>query len=416
VTGSENEVRIEENRPRRGGRSALTALIIALVITNIGLTAYVFYTRSSENTILRGQVSELTSSLQGLSNQLAESNARLTSLNFSIANSGGIPQISSGLDAVKIFEAVKDSVVFIKVTVRLGTVQGSGFVYNTQGIIVTNNHVIEGALSGGIAVTFLNGTTVKATVVGADQYSDIAVIRVDAPTSLLKPLRLGSSSALRVGEPVLAIGNPYGLADTLTQGIVSALGREMDSGNGYVIVDVIQTDAPINPGNSGGPLLNAAGEVVGINTAIPSQTSNGIGFAVSSDTISMEVASLISTGGYDHAYIGINGADLSPGVLSAMSLGAGTHGALVVTVTLGGPADRAGVKGGTRIVTVDGAPLRVGGDVITGADGNDLKNFYGLLLYIQRTKRPGDIVTLSVLRDGAKLDIAVTLGVRPPTS
>jgi len=388
--------------------------MIVIILANMGLTAYVYYTGSSQNTILRGQVSELTSSMQSLSSQLAESNARLTSLNLSIINSGGTSQTASGLDAVKIFEAIKDSVVLIKVAVPLGMVQGSGFVYDTEGMIVTNNHVIEDAINGGITVTFLDGTTVKATVVGADPYSDIAVIKVDVTASLLKPIRLGSSSALEVGEPVLAIGNPYGLADTLTQGIVSALGREMDSGSGYAIVDVIQTDAPINPGNSGGPLLNAAGEVVGINTAIASETSNGIGFAVSSDTIVRELPSLISTGGHEHAYLGISGTDLTPGVLSVMNLDAGTHGTLVVTVTQGGPADRAGLRGGTRITMIDEAPLRVGGDVIIEADGNDLKNYYDLLLYIQRNKKPGDVVTLAVLRDGVALDITVTLGVRPP--
>jgi len=400
-------LRAEE--PRRLAKRGLMALLVVVLVLNMGLTGYVFYTGSVQTKALQGQVTQLSSSLQSVSSALAEANAKLATLGST--STGGSP--SSGLDAIVIYESVKDSVVLIQARVTLGSVQGSGFVYDTTGRIVTNNHVVEGAIAGSINVTFLDGTTLPATVVGTDPYSDLAVIDVDAPASLLKPLTIGSSSALRVGEPVLAIGNPYGLADTLTQGIVSALGREMDSGSGYMIVDVIQTDAPINPGNSGGPLLNSAGEVVGINTATVSGSSNGIGFAVSSDTVAREVPSLILKGTYDQPYVGISGTDVIPGLISTMGLPSGTHGTLVMTVASGGPAEKAGVKGGTRTVVVDGAQTRVGGDVITGADGSTLKTFYDLLVYVQRNKHPGDTITLNILRNGSTVDVLVVLGVRP---
>ena len=311
-------------------------------------------------------------------------------------------------DVSALYDSVKDSVVLIKSTLPLGTATGSGFIYDTQGRIVTNDHVIDGANS--ITVTFINGTIVPATVVGADPYSDIAVIQVSAPSALLKPLRLGDSSALKVGQEVLAIGNPYGLADTLTTGIISATGREMDSASGYPIVDVIQTDAAINPGNSGGPLLNLSGEVIGINTAIPSQTSSGIGFAVPSNTISREIVSLISTGKYDQVYIGIQGTDVTPGIITTMNLPAGTHGVLLTTVS--GPAATAGLRGGTSYQIVDGVYTPVGGDVITKADGQAMKGIYDLILYMQRNKRPGDTIALTIIRGGTEMVVSVTLGVR----
>jgi S1-C subfamily serine protease len=307
---------------------------------------------------------------------------------------------------------VSGSVVLIDVRQKFGSATGSGFVYDTEGRIITNNHVIENANTGGITVTFLDGTILRATIVGSDPYNDIAVIKVDPDGLTLVPLKLGNSSNLKVGEQVLAIGNPYGLADTLTMGIVSALGREMDSGSGYMIVDVVQTDAPINPGNSGGPLLNMLGEVVGINTAIVSQTSTGIGFAVSSNTIKREIESLITTGEYSQAYIGMTGYDVTPGIISAMNLEPGTKGTLVVTVVSNGPADKAGLKGGTRYVMVDGSQIPIGGDIIVGADGTVVKNFYDILLYVQRNKRPGEQIVFNIIRESTAIKLKVILGTR----
>jgi S1-C subfamily serine protease len=315
------------------------------------------------------------------------------------------------LDLVGLYNRTKDSVVLIKVTLPTGGAEGSGFVYDMTGKIITNNHVVQDASS--ILVTFIDDTIVKATLVGRDPYSDVAVIKVDVPPSLLKPLKLGSSASLKVGEGVIAIGNPYGLADTLTSGIVSAVGRQMDSSNGYPIVDVIQTDAAINPGNSGGPLLNMSGEVVGINTAIPADTSSGIAFAVPSDTIVRELPSLLSTGTYQHPYLGIQGQDVTPGIKEAMNLLNGTQGTLIVDVTTLSPADKAGLKGGTTTQTIDGASIKIGGDVIVSADGIHMKTFYDLIVYLQRNKKPDNIVTLGIIRNGTPMDVTVTLGIRP---
>jgi S1-C subfamily serine protease len=317
----------------------------------------------------------------------------------------------SSPDLISLYNRTKDSVVLIEVTLPAGAAEGSGFVYDSTGKIITNNHVVEDASS--ILVTFIDGTIVKATLVGRDPYSDVAVIKVDAPQSLLKPLKLGRSATLKVGQDVIAIGNPYGLADTLTSGIISAVGRQMDSTGNYPIVDVIQTDAAINPGNSGGPLLNMSGEVVGINTAIPTDTSRGIGFAVPSDTIARELPSLISTGTYQHPYLGIQGQDVTPGVAEAMNLPVGTHGTLIVEVTAFGPSDKAGLRGGTTTQTIDGASIKIGGDVIVSADSIQMKSFYDLIVYLQRNKRPDSSLSLGILRNGASMDVVVTLGTRP---
>lgn len=409
-----------ENKPREegGGGRGLAVLAIIISLLSIGASLYFYYSISSQLNDLNSQ----TTLIQGVNSQLstfnadlANLNAKVASLNASIAKiSGGVvPPPATGLTAKQIYNITANSVVLITVQLTGGTGEGSGFVYDPSGLIVTNDHVVSGANPGSITVTFINGTTVGATVVGTDVYSDIAVIKVSASAALLKPLKLGSSSSLVVGDQVYAIGNPYGLADTITQGIISAKGRELDEGQGYLIVDVLQTDAAINPGNSGGPLLNLKGEVVGINTAVPSQTSTGIGFAVPSDTIAREVPSLISKGGYDHPFLGITGVDVDQGVIDAMGLPRGSHGTLVVTVVSGGPADKAGLRGGTRTATVDGAPLSVGGDVITSADGHPLKFFYDLMVYIERNKKPGDQLILGIIRNGSSMTVTVTLGVRP---
>lgn len=388
----------------------VTTTLLILLVFSAGFSAYTYVDSGRRINDLTTQVSSLSSSVQTLSASLSESNDKLNTLSQTLSGltSGGTTT-STG-DVTAIYEQVKESVVLIKSTLPLGTATGSGFVYDAEGRIVTNDHVIEGANS--ITVTFINGTIVPTTVVGADPYSDIAVIKVEAPAALLKPLKLGDSSALKVGEVVLAIGNPYGLADTLTTGIVSALGREMDSSSGYPIVDVIQTDAAINPGNSGGPLLNMNGEVVGINTAIASSTSTGIGFAVPSNTIARELPSLMSTGKYDQVYIGIQGTDVTPSIISAMKLPAGTYGTLLTSVTRGSPTEQAGLKGETKYSVIDGSYVPIGGDVITKADGQVMKSLYDLILYMQRNKRPGNTIALTIIRGDAETAVNVTLGTR----
>jgi S1-C subfamily serine protease len=393
------------------GRNWTTMALGALLVLSLGLSAFIYVDSSSRIGQLTGEVANLSSSVQTLSASLTESNTKLNALSQKVGTINTSNGSSSGDSSITaIYERVKNSVVLITSTLPQGTATGSGFIYDTEGRIVTNYHVIDGANS--ISVTFVNGTIVKASVVGTDPYSDIAVINVDAPAALLVPLKLGSSSALQVGESVLAIGNPYGLADTLTTGIVSALGREMDSESGYPIVDVIQTDAAINPGNSGGPLLNMAGEVVGINTAIASSTSTGIGFAVPSDTIAREIDSLITTGTYAQVYIGIQGVDVTPSIRTVMNLPEGTYGTLLTAVTRGSPADRAGLRGGTSYKVIDGSYTPIGGDVITAADGQKMTNLYDLILYMQRNKRPGDLMSLTVIRGGSTITVNVTLGTR----
>jgi len=398
---------------RRSSRNWYPAIMIILILLNVSVLGYLWLDYSQRTTGLNSQFIVLNSEITSLKAQLATATNEIASLMMEIGSQPGGNYTVSNAQLNRIYNQTRESVVLIVVTIPSGKAQGSGFVYDKQGRIITNNHVVEGASQ--IAVTFIDGTASKATVVGTDPYSDMAVIKVDVPADKLKPVRLGMSSALVVGDYVVAIGNPYGLADSMTLGIVSAVGREMDATGSYKIVDVIQTDAAINPGNSGGPLLNLRGEVVGINTAILSETNqfSGIGFAIPSDTIIREIGSLIQTGSYAHPLLGISGMDLTPGIIDAMSLPKETKGALVVDVTSGGPCAAAGVKGSNRQVTIDGTRTSVGGDVITAIDGTALRTFYDLMYYMERNKKPGDVVKFTIIRGGNTIQVDVTLGTRP---
>lgn len=292
---------------------------------------------------------------------------------------------------------------------------GSGFVWDTAGHIVTNYHVIEGASK--INVGFADGTVVPATVVGTDRYSDLAVLQVERPASQLKPVRLAQQE-VQVGQLSIAIGNPFGLQNTMTVGFISALGRSLpvgELGSRYSIPDIIQTDAPINPGNSGGVLVNERGEVIGVTTAIisPVQASVGIGFAIPTAIVQRVVPVLIEKGTYTHPWIGISGTSLTPELAEAMGLPAEQRGALVIEVVSGGPAERAGLRGSTRRVTIDGQTMTVGGDVIIALDDNPVRSFEDLVAVLSRHTRPGQRVRLTVLRDGKTTEIPLTLGERP---
>ncbi|NLS77297.1 MAG: PDZ domain-containing protein, partial [Chloroflexi bacterium] len=295
---------------------------------------------------------------------------------------------------------------------------GSGFVYDRQGHIVTNNHVVEGAER--IEVVFSDDTTVPATVVGTDPDSDLAVIKVDPEGLDLVAVELGDSDALKVGQKVAAIGNPFGYQGTLTTGVVSALSRslpasETEDGGSYSIPDVIQTDAAINPGNSGGPLLDYAGRVVGVNAAIESAvaSSSGVGFAIPVSLVKLVVPVLIESGQYEYSYLGISGGTIAPQVAEAMGLPRNQRGALVATVTPGGPADEAGLRASNETTIIDGIQAPMGGDVIVAIDGQAIAGMDDLILYLVRETVPGDKATLTVLRDGKSVELSVTLAARP---
>jgi S1-C subfamily serine protease len=294
-----------------------------------------------------------------------------------------------------------------------GTATGSGFVIDTEGHILTNNHVVAGADQ--IRVTLANmQTSVVAEKVGADPATDLALLKVDVPASELHPLPLGDSSQVRVGDPVVAIGNPFGLDRTVTSGIVSALQRQIQAPNGFSISNVIQTDASINPGNSGGPLIDARGEVIGVTSQIETAGGNGsvgIGFAVPINTARQVITQLQETGEVEHAFLGITGTTITPDVADALNLPV-QSGVLVQEAFQGGPAEQAGLEGGDTEATLNGANLRLGGDIIVGADGERITSMDQIVSLVNGAK-PGDTLELTVLRDGERRQVGVTLGERP---
>jgi len=293
--------------------------------------------------------------------------------------------------------------------------EGSGFVWDEEGHLVTNQHVVENA--DRVTVQFADGTELAAEVVGSDPYSDIAVLKVDPPAGGLTPVTVGDSAALRVGQMALTIGNPFGQDFTMTAGIVSALGRTRPSGlSSYSLPLVVQHDASINPGSSGGPLLDRHGRVIGVNTQIISQTgsSAGIGFAVPINVVKRVVPALIAHGEYEYAWLGIAGVDLFPELREAAGLPAGTRGVLVQSVVAGGPSVKAGLEPGSEQVTLGGRPYAIGGDTIVAIDDTSVREMSDLINYLAQYTDPGDTVTLAVIRAGGeRADLAVTLGARP---
>ncbi len=292
--------------------------------------------------------------------------------------------------------------------------EGSGFVWDTRGHILTNYHVVQGAQE--LLVLFADGSDYVATVVGSDPDADLAVIKIDAPASRLKPVELGVSAALKPGQMALAIGNPFGQDFTMTTGIVSAVGRVIESGfSNYRIPSVIQTDAAINPGNSGGPLFDRMGRVIGINAQIRSDSrqNSGVGFAVPIDLAKRVAPSLIEKGRYEYAYLGISGQDVNREVRAAAELPTGLRGALLQLVSAGGPAELAGLRGGTREVRIGQIPLRVGGDVVVSINGVPVKAMDDLIAYLALNTSPGDTVQIGIVRDGKEMTLDLKLGNRP---
>ncbi|HET6642957.1 MAG TPA: trypsin-like peptidase domain-containing protein [Gaiellaceae bacterium] len=289
---------------------------------------------------------------------------------------------------------------------------GSGFVIDKQGNILTNDHVVQGATN--IRVGFTGGASSKATIVGSDPSSDLAVIRVNAPSSALHPLSFGDVAAMQVGDPVYAIGNPFGLDRTMTAGIVSATGRDIQSPNGLTIPNAIQTDAPINHGNSGGPLLDRYGRVVGVNAQIQGGTVNanvGVGFAISAATAKSVAEQLIGGGRVKHAWLGVEVATIDPS-LAGVVRGLPSNGVVVARVVKGSPAAKAGLSGATRQVTVNGVTMPLGGDTIVALDGKSLTSSTQLADAVAQHK-PGDKLKLEVVRGGAKRTVQVRLGNAP---
>lgn len=304
--------------------------------------------------------------------------------------------------------------------------QGSGFVYDTQGHIVTNNHVVQGALQ--ITVIFADGTEAEATLVGADPGSDLAVIRVDVDPAKLRPVVMGDSEGLQVGQLVATIGNPYGLDGSMSTGIVAGLGRRLPGatapgGGRFNIPSIIQTDAVINPGNSGGPLLNLAGEVIGVNTAIQTDPSSfslapsfgGVGYAVPAAIVSRVAPQLIENGQVEHAWLGVSGGTLTASLAAAMNLEAGQRGVLVQEVLTNGPAAKAGLRGSSRTTSLGGFDVPIGGDVIVQIDDQVVNRFEDLLGYIVTRAGAGQEVTVKIIRDGQLMEVTVTLEARPST-
>jgi S1-C subfamily serine protease len=325
-----------------------------------------------------------------------------------------------------LYKQVSQGVVAVQVVTSQGAALGSGFVYDTDGHIITNYHVVQGANGDQAEVDFMSGFKTYGTVVGTDLDSDLAILKVDAPASELHPLTLGDSGALQVGQTVVAIGNPFGYDGTMTVGVVSALGRTLDSEHTaagstqpFTAGDLIQTDAAINPGNSGGPLFNLNGEVIGVNRAIQTTSytstgepvNSGIGFAVSSDIIKRVMPALIKDGTYVYPYLGLSSQNqLTLDEIKLLGL-TQDSGAYVTSVVKGGPADQAGIKAGTQTTSVQ--DLFAGGDLIVAIDGRPVNTFDQLLAYLITNKSPGDTVVMTVLRGTQKQDITVTLGKRP---
>jgi putative serine protease PepD len=347
-----------------------------------------------------------------------------TSTSSSSSSSSSSPSTltsqQSPLSVAEIYKRDAPSVVEITVTTQSSTggffgqsgtqeAQGSGFVYDTQGDIVTDQHVVSGASS--ISVKFSNGASYKATLVAADASSDLAVIKVNAPASLLRPLTLGDSGTVGVGDPVVAIGAPFGLAGSITSGIVSALHRDITAPNNFTITDTIQTDAAINHGNSGGVLLNMAGQVIGVTAQIDSESggNDGVGFAIPSNTVRSVVAQLIGSGSVQRGYLGVRVQTLPSSAASRLNVPEGVE---ITNVVSGSPASTSGLKGATASTIVDGQQYAIGGDVITQIDGRPVRSADTLQTEIS-SRKPGSKVVLTVVRGGTARTVTVTLGTRP---
>jgi S1-C subfamily serine protease len=375
----------KEFTPVKPDSSIVAVSAVFLVVGAVAGGAVTFDYMNSELDRLNDRVDDL------------ERSANIVQLNYTD---------NSGLS--ELFNSVDQSAVYIRAYGAEGS-QGSGFVYSGDGYIVTNAHVVEGAER--VEVGFIDGSTRRATIVGTDPYTDLAVLKVNKRG--LEPLELGDSSEVQVGQRAVAIGNPFGLRSSMTSGIISQKGRSLRTQGGFSTPNVLQTDAAINPGNSGGPLLNVQGEVIGVNTAIESSTGtfSGVGFAIPSNTVKNVVPSLIDDQNHQHPWLGVSGVDVNPEIADRMEL-ENTTGFLVVDVVEDSPAYQAGIQAGNETENINGNPINLGGDVIIGINGDNVRGINDILLYLSRETEVGQEVNVTVIRNEEKMSIPVTLGAR----
>ncbi len=402
--------------PPRGIGAGKIALIVVLLILAAGMGAGASYYMFGGKTVSAAANTVTTTSTATMT----------VAGNVSTVGGGG-GQSAGSIDAVQIYRNSNQSVVtvdgFISTTVnspigpltQTGEVLGSGFVmnYNNANYVVTNFHVVDGAKN--MTVIFWDGNAYPATVVGTDSYSDLAIVKApSAPASEFHPLTISSSASVRVGDPVAAIGNPFGLSGSLTVGVVSQLGRtitESTAGN-YSIADVIQFSAPINPGNSGGPLFNSNGQVIGLTTATVNG-SQGVGFAIPSDAVSREIGSLVANGNYNsHPYLGIGTADMFYWLGQANGNNV-TYGVLIENVVAGGPAAKAGIQAGSRQATVQGQTYLLGGDVIVSINGTRIVNHDALASYLEEHAAVGHTLSVGIVRGTTAKTVLLTVAARP---
>jgi S1-C subfamily serine protease len=314
---------------------------------------------------------------------------------------------------IDVYARVGPAVVCITAPQRFGECIGSGFVIDADGYVVTNDHVAEAARE--LLVTLADEHSVSAEVVGTDPGSDLAVLKIDVPADELTIAELGESGSLRVGQRAIAIGNPFGLERTITTGVISSLRRTLPrDDSGFQLAELVQTDAAINPGNSGGPLLDSQGKVIGVNTAIASNsgTNSGVGFAIPVDIVKRVVPELISVGRYRHPWLGVSGGTITPELIQAARLPVET-GVLIATVEPGSPADKAGLRGGDRQVQVSGRQMLAGGDIVIAINDVEVKRFDDVVNYLASFTGVGDSITLTVVRETMEIEVEITLEERP---
>jgi len=405
----ETKVETQHKRPR-------APIVVAAIITCLLIGGILGFVMS--NSVNSSQIHELQNQVSSLEST-QDPNETTGNITYVLGENFSLSQLYDQVkNSVVVVQGMQPEYDFFGQIYAYAEVQGSGFVYNSTGqcVIITNYHVIQNAIN--ITVTFTNGDAYASKVVGSDPYEDLAVLSANASEDENSPLTIASSLTLKVGDPVVAVGNPLGYTGSMTSGIVSALGRTVTvDWSSYAIADCIQTSTPINPGNSGGPLLNYQGEVVGITSYTATYqgvAAQGLGLAIPSSTILREIGSLITNGSYNnHPSLGASGTDMTYGIAQAMKVNV-TYGWLIAQVTSGGAADKAGLRGGMTQAQVEGSTVTIGGDIITAINGTRIKNGDDLSTYLEEYTLPDQTINVTILRNDQTLTLPVTLGTRPP--